>query len=80
MEAFDALQGINAAANTVALARAASGLTLHMETVSHRHSVLSDLHELPSIAHVIDMHQLTSHPTVKHCAGTVASKDNNLHE
>ena len=63
VEAFNALQGIDAAVNTIALAGAASWFLLNLEAVWRRRAVLKDLHELRSIAHVVDMHQLTKDPT-----------------
>jgi hypothetical protein len=79
-EAFNALQGIDAAVNTVVLAGAASWFLLNLETTWRREAVLKDLHELRSIAHVVDMHQLTKDPTVKSGAGTAATKEHGLSE
>lgn len=79
-EAFDAIQGIDSAVNTVALAGAAGWFMLNLEMVWRRSAVLKDLHELRSIAHVVDMHQLTKDPTIKPGAGTAASKDHGLSE
>jgi hypothetical protein len=62
-EAFDALQGIEAVLNIVALAGAAIWFLLNLESNMRREGVLRDLHELRSIAHVVDMHQLTKDPT-----------------
>jgi hypothetical protein len=62
-EAFNAIQGIEAAVNTVALAGAAGWFLINLETVWRRREVLRDLHELRSIAHVVDMHQLNKDPT-----------------
>jgi hypothetical protein len=63
VEAFNALQGIEAAVNTVALAGAAGWFLINLETVWRRRAVLRDLHELRAIAHVVDMHQLNKDPT-----------------
>ncbi len=63
VEAFNALQGIDAAVNTVALASAAAWFLINLEAIWRRRAVLRDLHELRSIAHVVDMHQLTKDPT-----------------
>jgi hypothetical protein len=63
IEAFNALQGIEAAVNTVALAGAAGWFLVNLETIWRRRAVLRDLHELRSIAHVVDMHQLNKDPT-----------------
>lgn len=62
-EAFDVIQGIEAVLNIVALAGAAIWFLLNVESNMRRERVLADLHELRSIAHVVDMHQLTKDPT-----------------
>ncbi|MFT3725074.1 MAG: hypothetical protein QM773_16000 [Hyphomonadaceae bacterium] len=61
-EAFSTLQGIDAAVNIIALSGAASWFLLNLESSWRRNAVLKDLHELRSIAHVVDMHQLTKDP------------------
>src|SRR5262245_42303892 len=63
-ETFSVLQGIEAVINIVALAGAAVWFLLNLESRMRREEVLADLHELRSIAHVVDMHQLTKDPTV----------------
>ena len=62
-EAFSVIQGIEAVLNVVALAGAAIWFLLNFESGMRREQVLADLHELRSIAHVVDMHQLTKDPT-----------------
>ncbi len=62
-EAFDMIQGVEAVLNIVALAGAAIWFLLNLESTMRRNQVLTDLHELRSIAHVVDMHQLTKDPT-----------------
>jgi hypothetical protein len=62
-EVSSVLQGVDAAVNTIALSGAASWFLLNLETRWRRRAVLKDLHELRSIAHVVDMHQLTKDPT-----------------
>jgi hypothetical protein len=62
-ETFDAIQGVEAILNIVALAGAAIWFLLNLESNMRREQVLADLHELRSIAHVVDMHQLTKDPT-----------------
>lgn len=79
-DAFDALQGIDSAVNTIALAGAASWFLLNLETIWRRRAVLQDLHELRSIAHVVDMHQLTKDPTILPGQGTSHTKDHGLDE
>ena len=62
-EVSNVLQGVDAAVNTIALSGAASWFLLNLECRWRRRAVLNDLHELRSIAHVVDMHQLTKDPT-----------------
>ena len=62
-EVSNVLQGVDAAVNTIALSGAASWFLLNLESRWRRRAVLADLHELRSIAHVVDMHQLTKDPT-----------------
>lgn len=49
--------------NDLILIGAAIFFLVSIETRIDRHLVLTDLHELRAIAHVIDMHQLTKNPT-----------------
>lgn len=81
-ELTNMLQGIDAAVNTVALSGAASWFLLNLESVWRRRAVLSDLHELRSIAHVVDMHQLTKDPTqlVKGYVSTASSQVHDMSE
>jgi hypothetical protein len=75
-EAFDVIQGIEAVLNIVALAGASIWFLLNFESGMRREAVLRDLHELRSIAHVVDMHQLTKDPTTMTAAYTeTASSD-----
>jgi hypothetical protein len=69
-EAFDVIQGIEAVLNIVALVGAAVWFLLNLESNMRRDAVLKDLHELRSIAHVVDMHQLTKDPTTMTAAYT----------
>lgn len=62
-EASSILQSVDAAVNIVVLSGAASWFLLNLESRWRRDAVLRDLHELRSIAHVVDMHQLTKDPT-----------------
>ncbi len=62
-DAFSMFQGIEAILNVVALTGAAAWFLLNLDARIRRERILSDLHELRSIAHVIDMHQLTKDPT-----------------
>jgi hypothetical protein len=78
VEAFNIIQGIEAVLNVVALAGAAIWFLLNLENNMRRDQVLADLHELRSIAHVVDMHQLTKDPTTLTQAytGTPSSNHN----
>lgn len=81
-EAFSALQGIEATISAIALAGAAIWFLLNLETIFRRRAVLRDLHELRSIAHVVDMHQLTKDPTTLLAAytETASSKPHHMTE
>jgi hypothetical protein len=71
---YSVLQGIEAAANLVVLIGAAVFFLTRIEERLKRASALSALHELRSIVHVIDMHQLTKDPsTVVSIGGKTAS-------
>ncbi|MEO0550348.1 MAG: hypothetical protein AAFZ91_10530 [Pseudomonadota bacterium] len=63
-EAFHLFQGIEALINIGLLAGAGIFFLLQLETRSKRAAVLVRLNQLRSIAHVIDMHQLTKDPTL----------------
>jgi hypothetical protein len=60
---FGVFQGVEAAANIVVLAGAALFFLVSLETRIKRRRSLRDLHVFRSIAHVIDMHQLTKDPS-----------------
>lgn len=62
-ELFGMLQGIEATVNLLIVVGAAVLFLTTLESRAKRHSALSDLHELRSIVHVIDMHQLTKDPS-----------------
>jgi hypothetical protein len=59
---FDLFQGVDAALNTLLLMGAGMFFFMSLEERLKRGRTLKDLHELRSIAHVIDMHQLTKDP------------------
>ncbi len=61
---FTALQGLEAAANLIVLIGAAVFFLTRIEERVKRAGALKALHELRSIIHVIDMHQLTKDPSV----------------
>jgi len=60
---YSLLQGIEAAANLTLLTGAAMLFLLKLEERLKRRRALGALHELRSIVHVIDMHQLTKDPS-----------------
>ncbi len=62
-EAFHAFQGVEALINILILGGAGIWFLMSAEARAKRARILSDLHALRSIAHVIDMHQLTKDPT-----------------
>jgi hypothetical protein len=63
MEIFTVFQGVEAAMNMVVLSGAMLFFLISLETRIKRQRSLSDLHRFRSIAHVIDMHQLTKDPS-----------------
>lgn len=62
--AFDFVQGIEAAMNTVLLVGLGLITLVQTEIRLKRRKVFSGLHALRSMIHVIDMHQLTKDPAV----------------
>jgi hypothetical protein len=64
LEAGNLIQGLEAAVNLLILFGAAVWFLMSLERRLKRARVLAALHELRSLAHVIDMHQLTKDPTV----------------
>jgi hypothetical protein len=78
-ELFGVFQGVEAAANIVVLAGAALFFLVTLETRIKRSRSLRDLHTFRSIAHVIDMHQLTKDPsTIFSSAPTASSPDRSM--
>jgi len=63
VEIFGVFQGVEAAMNIVVLSGAMLFFLVSLETRIKRRRSLSDLHRFRSIAHVIDMHQLTKDPS-----------------
>ena len=71
---YSVLQGIEAAANLIVLMGAGVFFLSRIEERLKRRGALKALHELRSIVHVIDMHQLTKDPSaVVSIAGKTAS-------
>jgi hypothetical protein len=64
LSAPELLQGLEAAVNLLILFGGAVWFLLTLEERSKRQRVLDAMHRLRSLAHVIDMHQLTKDPTV----------------
>ena len=62
-EFFGFFQGIEAAMNTVVIVTAFLYSLTKIEEKWKRHRTLKALHELRSVIHVIDMHQLTKDPS-----------------
>jgi hypothetical protein len=60
---FSVLQGVEAAANLIVLIGAPAYFLTRTEERLKRRQALTSLHELRSIVHVIDMHQLTKDPS-----------------
>jgi hypothetical protein len=64
LDAAGLIQGLEAAVNLLLLFGAAVWFLINLEARWKREQVLTALHELRSLAHVVDMHQLTKDPTV----------------
>lgn len=60
---YSVLQGVDAAANLIVLMGAGVFFLARIEERLKRRAALRALHELRSIVHVIDMHQLTKDPS-----------------
>jgi hypothetical protein len=60
---YGVLQGIEAAVNTLVLTGAGVFFLATLESRWKRQRALSELHQLQSIIHVVDMHQLTKDPS-----------------
>ncbi|MEQ9315179.1 MAG: hypothetical protein RLN72_04960, partial [Henriciella sp.] len=78
--AFSFFQGLEALLNVVILSAAGIWFLLTLETRFKRSAALERLHELRSIAHVIDTHQLTKTPVAILEGGskTASSPDRSL--
>ncbi len=61
-QSFDWLPVIESAINDLAFAAIATFFLLTVSQRLDRHAIVSELHRLRSLAHVIDMHQLTKDP------------------
>jgi hypothetical protein len=67
---FGVLEGIDAGVNILVLMGAGAFFLATIESRLHRKRALDDLHELRSIVHVIDMHQLTKDPSKEVAIGS----------
>jgi len=76
----DALQSVEAATNEIILISLALLFLISLETRVKRRIALKMLHRLRSIAHVVDMHQLTKDPdqAVRSTPSTPASPERTL--
>lgn len=72
------LQGLDAVLNIMIVSGAAIWFVLNLETRQRRAKVLARLHELRSMAHVIDMHQLRKDPTAYYRKPTEHSPNRDL--
>lgn len=79
-EAFHVFQGVEALINIMILVGAGLWFLLTLESRTKQARVLSDLHELRALAHIIDMHQLTKDPVIVMGMGpkTSSSPDRNM--
>lgn len=71
---YGVLQGIDAAFNTLVVMGAGILFLASLESRWKRHKALEHLHEIRSIIHIIDMHQLPKDPSASHPA-TVSTTD-----
>lgn len=79
LTAPDLVQGLEAAVNLLILFGGAVWFTLTLEERVKRRRALDAVHRLRSLAHVIDMHQLTKDPTVVlEAQKTAASPQRNM--
>ncbi len=74
----DVMQGLDAGMNLTLLLGGATFFLSTLETRWKRGRALSALHELRSIIHVIDMHQLTKDPSMLGAARTTSSPNHDL--
>ena len=79
---YGTMQGIDASFNIIVLISAATYFLISLEARQKRRRALRALHELRSIIHVIDMHQLTKDPamavSVSGSSSTPSSPDRTL--
>ena len=78
MTDIGSLQGLDSVLNIMIVTGAAVWFVLNLETRQRRARMLARLHELRSIAHVIDMHQLRKDPTAYYRHQTEHSPNRDL--
>lgn len=78
MTDIGSLQGLDSVLNIMIVLGAAVWFVLNLETRQRRSRMLARLHELRSIAHVIDMHQLRKDPTAYYRHQTEHSPNRDL--
>ncbi len=74
----EVMQGLDAGMNLAIILGGAAFFITTLETRWKRRRALEALHELRSIIHVIDMHQLTKDPSMLGAARTSTSPDHDL--
>lgn len=81
-ETFSFVQGLEASINTLILAGLGLAFLFNVERRQKRKRALAALHQLRSLTHVIDMHQLTKDPSVilKDGPATESSPKRDLNE
>jgi hypothetical protein len=82
LDAAGLVQGLEAAVNLLLLFAAAAWFVISLEARFKRNKALAALHELRSLAHVVDMHQLTKDPTalLAPSARTASSPQRSMNE
>jgi hypothetical protein len=74
----DAMQGVDASVNLAIVLGGAAFFVSTLETRWKRGRALAALHEIRSIVHVIDMHQLTKDPSMLGAARTSSSPERDM--
>jgi hypothetical protein len=74
----DAMQGVDASVNLAIVLGGAAFFVSTLETRWKRDRALKALHEIRSIVHVIDMHQLTKDPSMLGAARTSSSPERDM--
>ncbi len=77
-ELFSLVSGLESVVNLILITGTGIFVLTSFEARYKRHQAMQALHELRSIIHVIDMHQLTKDPSMLGGARTSSSPDHNL--